>query len=539
MATKTAETKDLKDVVSGYAGLDGTTLVLAAELGTSTPTGAKYLRGDRKWSDAVEVLTTVLADKISPAQITSDQNDYNPASLSTVNVLRINTDASRNITGLAGGVDGRLLFWWNVGSFNSILVNESASSSAANRFAFVNDLLLVPNEGALLRYDGVSSRWRLVGEPIPLTTAGDTLVFGATMPTRKAIGSEGQWLMVEGAQADKLRYGALAGLLWRTTLSNNAGDATNDIDIAAGEFSSDDANYYDCVVMRIAGLTKRLDAAWVVGTNQGSLDIGTIANGTYHVWGIMRPDTAIVDALFSRNPGVAATITVTIATPAVVTWTGHGLQAGSTVVFTTTGALPTGITAGTRYFVIAAGLTAGAFQISATEGGAAINTSGTQSGVHTGTAGPVMPTSYTKKRRIGSILREAAAIVAFSQTGDEFARLALANDIGVTNPGAAAVTATLSVPTGIKVDAIITANLQDTAAGNKVVRFSDLATMDVATTISNSMLTMASAGTSGSWRGTIRTNTSAQIRYRLDASGANTVLNGQTLGWVDTRGTMS
>lgn len=80
-----------------------------------------------------------------------------------------------------------------------------------------------------------------------------------------------------------------------------------------------------------------------------------------------------------------ATITVTIASPGVVTWTGHTLSNGDIVVFTTTGALPTGITAGTSYYVVNAATNT--FQISATSGGAAINTSGSQSGTHTGTSG--------------------------------------------------------------------------------------------------------------------------------------------------------
>lgn len=75
-------------------------------------------------------------------------------------------------------------------------------------------------------------------------------------------------------------------------------------------------------------------------------------------------------------------VTVTIASPAVVTLTAHGLKAGSKVSFTSDGALPTGITAGTTYYVIATGLTANAFQFSETEGGSAVNTSGTQSGTH-------------------------------------------------------------------------------------------------------------------------------------------------------------
>ena len=80
--------------------------------------------------------------------------------------------------------------------------------------------------------------------------------------------------------------------------------------------------------------------------------------------------------------GTKPTFTVTIASPGIFTSTGHGLADGDSVIFTTTGALPTGLTAGTAYFVITAGLTADAFEVSATPGGSAVNTSGGQSGTH-------------------------------------------------------------------------------------------------------------------------------------------------------------
>jgi hypothetical protein len=82
-----------------------------------------------------------------------------------------------------------------------------------------------------------------------------------------------------------------------------------------------------------------------------------------------------------------ATITVTIASPAVVTYTGHGLAAGAPIRFSTTGALPTGIIAGTTYYVIAAGIATNTFEFSTSVGGSAVNTSGSQSGVQTGVAG--------------------------------------------------------------------------------------------------------------------------------------------------------
>lgn len=75
------------------------------------------------------------------------------------------------------------------------------------------------------------------------------------------------------------------------------------------------------------------------------------------------------------------TATITIASPAVITITSFGsMFIGMPVVFSTTGALPTGITAGTYYYVLTIGGANTIFTISATPGGAAINTTGSQSG---------------------------------------------------------------------------------------------------------------------------------------------------------------
>ena len=80
----------------------------------------------------------------------------------------------------------------------------------------------------------------------------------------------------------------------------------------------------------------------------------------------------------------ATTVTMTIATPGVITWTGHTLTAGSPVYFTTTGSLPTGISSGQTYYVVSPATNT--FQIAATPGGTAINTTGTQYGTHTANA---------------------------------------------------------------------------------------------------------------------------------------------------------
>lgn len=91
---------------------------------------------------------------------------------------------------------------------------------------------------------------------------------------------------------------AFSGLLYGLTLSNNGTDTTNDIDIATGiAIDATNAKF----IKLASGLTKRLDSGWAVGTNQGGLDTGSIANTTYHVWLIMRSDTGVVDVLFSAS----------------------------------------------------------------------------------------------------------------------------------------------------------------------------------------------------------------------------------------------
>jgi hypothetical protein len=83
---------------------------------------------------------------------------------------------------------------------------------------------------------------------------------------------------------------------------------------------------------------------------------------------------------------VVAVTSITNASPAVVNYTAHPFAANDPVVFSTDGALPLGLTAGTVYYVMSTGLTANAFQVSASAGGVAINTSSAGSGTHSVTA---------------------------------------------------------------------------------------------------------------------------------------------------------
>lgn len=125
--------------------------------------------------DIQEALT--FSGDISPSQITADQNNYAPTGFSTATILRLNSDATRNITGLAGGSDGRTVFIHNVGSFNIVLKDESASSTAGNRFALTADVTLAADATSMLQYDSTSSRWRVIGGA-GSGGAGDALTSG-------------------------------------------------------------------------------------------------------------------------------------------------------------------------------------------------------------------------------------------------------------------------------------------------------------------------------------------------------------------------
>lgn len=244
-----------------------------------------------------------------------------------------------------------------------------------------------------------------------------------------------------------LPRGYLAGL----GLSNNGSDANNDIDIAAGECRG--AAHTDNLVLA-APLTKRLDASWAVGTNQGGLDTGSKANSTwYHLWLIKRSDTGVVDALFS-----------------------------------------------------------------------------------TSASSPTMPASYDLKRRIGSVRTDGSGnLLAFSQWGDHFLWSTIVEDQDGTIGGTAS-DITLSVPTGVKVEAFGTAYLTTSGGGMAMLSAKDQS--DAAPSLSAAPGVLLASDGSGanqaaSWR--LRTNTSAQIRAR--ASGASTeTVRIWTQGWVDRRG---
>jgi len=85
---------------------------------------------------------------------------------------------------------------------------------------------------------------------------------------------------------------------------------------------------------------------------------------------------------FGGTTGLSAigTFTVTVASPAVLTFATHTPVDNTVIILSTTGALPTGLSAGVAYYIV--GSSGSTCSLALTQAGASINTTGTQSGTH-------------------------------------------------------------------------------------------------------------------------------------------------------------
>lgn len=243
----------------------------------------------------------------------------------------------------------------------------------------------------------------------------------------------------------------LAGL----TFSTAGASAT--MSIAAG-LAADSTN---AILMNLSAIAKTT-SAWAVGSGNGGIDQGAIANATwYHFYSIRRPDTGVTDVIFSLSASA-----------------------------------------------------------------------------------PTLPANYTQYRRIGSGKTNGSAQwLKFSQVRDRFIWDISVVDVDATNPGTAAVTRTLTVPTGIIVDALLIAGRYGgtNINGNVVISSLDVSdqTPQAASTAAltgNVTVSNASTNAWGMSNVQCRTNTSAQVRSRLDVSGAADHLGIITIGWIDNRG---
>jgi hypothetical protein len=136
----------------------GAAQLVAGSNGFSALSSGNVVSGETTFTSAI-VPALVKYTLNTMAQITANQNNYN---INNGTFQRLSSDASRNITGIAGGAQGKIHILINHGSFNIVFTNNDAASSAANRMVFSTgaNLTLAPNGSLTLIYDSTSSVWR-------------------------------------------------------------------------------------------------------------------------------------------------------------------------------------------------------------------------------------------------------------------------------------------------------------------------------------------------------------------------------------------
>lgn len=116
---------------------------------------------------------------ISPAQITSDQDDYSPTGWETADVVRLDFDTSgRAITSFAAWTNGRQKTLFNISGNFGYIPCEHPDGTAANRVMGACDHIIAPYGAVLIEYDGTSSRVRVLSNTYSPAALGTGILKG-------------------------------------------------------------------------------------------------------------------------------------------------------------------------------------------------------------------------------------------------------------------------------------------------------------------------------------------------------------------------
>ena len=232
------------------------------------------------------------------------------------------------------------------------------------------------------------------------------------------------------------------------TIANNSSDSEHDIDFSAGVINFDDGTGQAVAT----ALTKKLDASWVAGTNQGGLDTGSVvADTTYHCFAIYNPTTQSSDFLFSAS-----------------------------------------------------------------------------------LSSPTLPSGYTKKKRIASIITNGSSnIIGFIQNGKKFKLKSVIEELLMTSSIPTSLTdLSLTTPDGIITEAMMSCIIAtDNATYQNPTVFAKDKNLTTEVVVNANGRGSDFTGRGVNWFN-IDTDTSSTIQYRSDDSDG-WALRLRLLGWID------
>lgn len=161
-------------------------------------------------------------------------------------------------------------------------VATAITTTGATGFPVANFRVRVDDELMLVTSTGSGTNWT-VTRGIESTTAA---AHATSAPVVHVLTAGGLDQYIRDREDLKSIYGL--------TYANSG---TDSIAVASGGAMDSTGVYF----MVGAALTKNVTTAWAVGSVAGGLDTGAVGNSDYYIWMIARPDTGVVDYLFSLS----------------------------------------------------------------------------------------------------------------------------------------------------------------------------------------------------------------------------------------------
>lgn len=217
---------------------------------------------------------------LSPSQVTANQDDWSPTGFDTeTSWLRVDTDASRDFTGLAAGAPGQTVAWTNAGSNPQVLAHQDTGSAAANRFllAAAADLTLGAGDTVWLRYDPTSERWR------DLATHRGAMTFASSIATTSGTAHD-----LTGIPTDTTYI--------RLVLDDVGFSTADELAIELGDSGGFESSAYDAAAGGINNSNTSAYGAsgvnFLISLQQGASDVHGVvqlfrANATSNTWSIL------------------------------------------------------------------------------------------------------------------------------------------------------------------------------------------------------------------------------------------------------------
>lgn len=107
--------------------------------------------------------TYVTFSTLTCPTLSANQNDYNPSGANNAAVLCVSATTPINLTGIANGTPGRIMYIINISTNNITIPNNSSSSLAQNRVYTQtgSSIVLGIGQGITLAFNGTN--WSQVG----------------------------------------------------------------------------------------------------------------------------------------------------------------------------------------------------------------------------------------------------------------------------------------------------------------------------------------------------------------------------------------